>query len=402
MLVYFGVIVVVLLGFCGLAVDVGRMELRTEQLQAAADEGAVTAAAEAQRSSGSNQQSGALNAASTNVAAYEAANNIPTANTTVTTVNQPSNGPFSNDLFAVQTTITQKFPLTFISLITKTTTSTVTASATALIPPCAFFFTNAGTSSYGLSIATSYFLSVCPIYARTGVTMDSNGVYSYGQLRASGASGASQIQGSMYPAPVYSVPVQKDPLAYVTAPSFSTCTYTNSVYTTAQKLQPGTYCGGLTVKGVAVTLLPGLYIVTGGVHFTAGATVSGTGVTLYLTQGGGSSFGTFKLDTNSKMYVSAPTDSSAGGIPGVVLFADRAWVGGNQDFSFTTATYSGDGVIYVRGTGIYDSACNLGGPNYFSIVTENMYSANSTTQIANNYSSLPGGNPLHVPVSLVQ
>ncbi len=402
MLVYFGVIVVVLLGFCGLAVDVGRMELRTAQLQAAADEGAITAAAEAQRSSGSNQQSGALNAGSTNVAAVETANNVPTANTTVTIVNQPATGPFSNDLFAVQTTITQKLPLTFISLITHSSTTSLTATATALVPPCAFFFTNAGTSNFGFYLASARFYSPCPVYARTGYTVDGYSSYNYGQPRASGAGGASQIAGSMYPSPVYNVPIQKDPLAYVTAPTFSGCNYTNAVYTTAQTLQPGTYCGGLTVKGTAVTLQPGLYVVTGGVHFTAGATVSGTGVTLYLTQGGGSGFGTFKLDTNSKMYVNAPTDNTAGGIPGVVLFADRAWIGGNEDFSFDTATYNGDGVIYVRGTGVYDWSCNLSGPNYFSIVTENMYSFGSTMQVNNNYASLPGGNPLHVTVSLVQ
>lgn len=404
MLVYFGVILVMLLGFCGLAIDVGRMELRTAQLQAAADEGAISAAAEAQRTPPSMQQGAALNAATTNVAAFEAANNIPTANTTVTTINPATAGTFANDLFAVQTTITQKFPLNFLGLVTKANMTTVSASAVALIPPCAFFFSSPGTgNSYGFNVASAGFFSPCPVYAQTGFIVDGFSWYSYGQARATGTSGGSTIQGSMYPTPVYSVPTQPDPLAYLVAPSFSgTCDHTGAIYTKPQTLQPGTYCGGLTVNNTTVTMQPGLYIVTGGVNFTTHATINGSGVTIYLTQGGGSGFGTFSLNRSSNMYLSAPTDSLSGRYPGILLFADRAWVGGAQDFRFDSSTFQGDGIIYVRGTGIYDWKCNLSGPSYFSIVTENMYSFGSTTSIANNYAPLSGGNPLHVTVSLVQ
>jgi hypothetical protein len=211
-----------------------------------------------------------------------------------------------------------------------------------------------------------------------------------------------------------------DPLAYLAAPTAGSCSNTQPLnYTVSVTLSPGTYCGqtagsvttpAITVSGnysgsscatlPVVTFQPGLYVFAGGLSFKC-ATVNGNGVTMYLTKKSGISYGTFILYL-STWNVTAPTNSSAGGLPGVVLFGDRNWSGGNQDFDLMFSTWAGDGVLYINNTGIYDYSTSMSAPNYLNIVSANMYSYASEVRPAMNYATLPTGNPLHTVVKLIQ
>jgi Flp pilus assembly protein TadG len=71
---YFAIILTILLGFCGLAVDIGRIELRTNQQQAAADAGALAGAGELMHSSNTNN---AGSAAYNDVEQLASANGFP-------------------------------------------------------------------------------------------------------------------------------------------------------------------------------------------------------------------------------------------------------------------------------------------------------------------------------------
>lgn len=405
MLVYFAVLLTVLLGFCGLAIDVGRVELRELQLQGAADDAAVSSAAQLQQGDSNWQQ-----AASAEATAYLAANGIPVA-TVDTPVQGPASGAYAGDQSVVQVTLHQTMPTVFLGLIEHGSSSVaLSASAMARLPPCAYFTAkppvNVGSSNQrvGVYLAGTAMSAACPVWTSTGWVVDGSSSVNggpAGSAGASGAAGGSQIQGQVSPAMSYLTPQQSDPLAYVQAPAFAQCDHKNMSYTGTATLSPGTWCGGLNASGATLTLQPGLYVITGGAVWS-NSTISGTGVTLYFTQGGGSGFGTFSLISQSTMKLSAPLDATNGGIPGVVLFGDRAWSGSSADFLFDSSSVSGDGIFYTTGTGIVDRQCNMSGPNYFSMVTANLYSLGATIGFSGNYNSLAGGSPLHNNISLVQ
>jgi hypothetical protein len=397
MLTYFVVILIVLFGFCGLAIDMGRVELRTLQLQAIADASAVDAATELQRGTSTWQ-----NTVATDLANGEYLNNIPA--TATSTVQQTAvSGPYLNDYSAVQTSVQQTMSTIFLGLVSSAHSSiNLSVHAVAEIPPCTYFFANPaviGTTA-GVYEASAGLNPSCPVYSAAGVDIDGFGHINGGQVKTAGPASSTVLSGWIAPNPIYSAPVLGDPLAWITAPTFVSCNHTGASYTVSTTIFPGTYCGGLTISNGTVTMSPGLYIITGGVNIT-GATIQGTGVTMYLTKGGGSGFGTFSLQY-STMNVSAPTDSSAGGIPGIVLFGDRTWSGGNEDFIFNGASYYGDGIIYATHTGVYDWSCNMYAPNYFNIVAANMYSFGSSVNPSSNYSNISGGSPLRTVITLVQ
>ena len=402
MLVYFAVILTVLLGFCGLAVDVGRVELRQLQLQGAADDAAVATAAEWQ-SGNSNLQ----NVASTEANAYLAANNLPAA-TADTPVIAPSTGIYAGDFNAVQVTLHQTVPTVFLGLIEHGSTSlALQTSATARVPPCVYFLAtpavNQGSpgAGAGVQLAGTHLSLGCPAWSRTGMLVDSSSSMNGGAASASGPAGASQIAGSISPGMSYLAPQQSDPLAYLQAPAFAHCDHTNASYSSTVTLSPGTWCGGLNATGATLNLQPGLYLITGGANWS-NTTVNGHGVTLYFTQGGGSGFGTFSLSNHSMLNLNAPVDSSDGGLPGVLLFADRAWSGGNEDLQCNNSTVQGDGIVYTPATGVSVVSCSLSGPDYFTLVTANLYASGATLAFSANFNGLSGGSPLHNNVSLVQ
>ncbi len=427
MLVYFGAILITLLGFCGLAVDVGRVEWRTAQLQAAADAGAIAAATEMQHGGSSTYST----AATQEVTQYETLNGMPTTGTVSTSF--PVNyGDYTNDYSAVQVNVTQTISTLFLGLLKQANSSiTVSVKATANIPPCMVFLGTPNMSStwgYWTASANDSVGYGCPFYVKTGLFIDGFSILNGSQVISSAPSISSAAYGSTSEPIRYNAPAISDPLAYVTAPTPGLCLNVlpivlNNPATVA--LVPGTYCGttiaGVTTPAVSVTgtstsnpggddfyctsnpvitLSPGLYIFTGGIYAQC-ATFQGSGVTIYFTKTAGGGYGTVNLRYIT-LTLSASNVAFLGSIPGVVAFTDRNWVGGTQDFSMFDCSWNGDGVIYSPSTGVYDWQTNMTGTNYFSVVAANMYTYNSTVHPLYNYANLPTGNPLHNMVQLVQ
>ena len=403
MLVYFAILLTALLGISGLVIDVGRIELRSLQLQSAADSAALSAAAEYQRTS---NMTTATNAANSELATFASLNGIPMPSATVTL--GATSGYYKNDGSTLQVGVTQPVSTTMLSLI-KGSHSTINAGATAvaMIPPCVYLMGHPSfVDGNDLYLASQTFNLTCPIYAATGYTVDGFSHIHNWQAKTSGtASQSNGGGGTISPTLIANAPVLTDPLAYINSPVFSACDYHNAQYTpttpTPITLIPGTYCGGLTITNTTVTLQPGRYIITGPVNITAGAIVNGPGVTIFLTKGGGSSYGIFTAN-NSTLNLSAPTDASNRGIPGVVLMTDRNWSLGLQDISMAFTTFKGDGLFYITGTGIYSWHCNMSGYHYFSFVAANFYFFASGLAFSCDYSQLPGGNPFRTVISLVQ
>ena len=401
MLVYFTISLAVLLGCCGMAIDVGRMELRTTQLQAAADDGALTAAAEVQRGNAATYATLVQN----EVSAFLAQANLPAA--TATSQYTAATGPYTPDYSAMQVTVTQTLPLYFMALVGQTS-RVLTARAVAMVPPCVYFQSATIPPIPTVRLASTGFRAACPVYIAGNMYNDYFSTQGNSQLKLTGtaAQSAGGGGGNIH-LPIFNAPVLPDPLAYITAPpspTALTCDHVGvvSVLVTTT-LTPGRYCGGITVVAATLTLQPGLYVITGPVTISAGSVVNGSGVTIYLTKGAGFSYGTFNL-LASTWNVNAATDSSVPGtIPGIILFGDRYWVGGPNDFNVNNATWAGDGIIYYTNTGlvIQGSSMNTGG-HYFGIVASGIYEYASSVKPASDYSTLPGGNPFHIAASLLQ
>lgn len=404
MLVYFAISLTVLLAFVGLAVDVGRMELATIQLQAVADDAALTAATEYENGNGSYKTVGAAEAASVG-----AANGLSSVGASFHF--GADTGPYVNNNSVIQATVTQQLSLYFLPFVTGTTTTTLSALAVAQLQPC-FYFTNpsANPDGYSVELVTAYPVDskYCPTYAVGGISVDGGSNWNVLQLQLTGAASASSIVGYMNATPIYQSAARTDPLYYVTAPVFQGCTAGDHALniTTTTVLSPGTYCGGLTIANNAtVTLQPGLYIITGGFSLGVGSTLNGNGVTMYFTKGGGSGFGGIAFGAGSQaifayVNLTAPVDSSAGGIPAIVIYVDPAWTG--NPVGIQNCVWTGDGVIYSQAAGIGAYASFMTSSAYFSMDVAYLYLQSTSLHLNNNYSSLTTGDPFRVAVALVQ
>jgi hypothetical protein len=185
-----------------------------------------------------------------------------------------------------------------------------------------------------------------------------------------------------------------DPLAYVPPPSFGTCQFINKSVTNATTLQPGTYCGGLTINtSSAVVLSPGMYVITGNLYIN-GPNLTGTGVTFFMTQGGGYSYGVCTI-SNVNARLSAPT---TGTWQGIFFFADRNMVPGQVELALSNWNPSSkvDGILYLVGQELTVSNIPLQGNNYVGIVADWMSIQNTGFTPSADYSTLAGGNPFHI------
>ncbi len=154
--------------------------------------------------------------------------------------------------------------------------------------------------------------------ATDGVAISGGAQMQYGRLCSAGGA-QSDSTSSYAPSPQSDCPAVSDPLASLAAPAIGACDYNNLKITTgSQSLTPGVYCGGLEVgDAAAVDLMPGTYIIKDGkLSVKAGASLTGNGVTLYLTGSGA----TIETKAKSSVSLSAP---AAGPYAGVLMFEDR-------------------------------------------------------------------------------
>ena len=148
---------------------------------------------------------------------------------------------------------------------------------------------------------------------------------------------------SASPAPTSGAPSQTDPFSSVAGPTPGACDQTNYQPGWGNwTLNPGTYCGGIVIaNGATASFNPGTYIVKGGgIHFGGGASITGTGVTFYLT-GTNANYGSIVMDNGVNVTLSAPT---SGSYPGLLFFQDRSIV------SNAVATFAGGSSTVLTGS----------------------------------------------------
>ena len=138
-----------------------------------------------------------------------------------------------------------------------------------------------------------------------------------------------------------------DPYANTQFPSPpSGCDHNNFSVKSTKTLDPGVYCGGMSLNaGSVVTLNPGTYYLDrGSLQVNGGASLTGTGVTLVFTSSTGQNYATATINGGATVNLTAPTSPPYAGI---AIFGDRNMPTGTG-FKFDGgASMTIGGAIYI-------------------------------------------------------
>ncbi len=279
---FIAMMVVVLFGMLGLAVDVGSYQYDQRAQQSAADSAAVAAAAEL--SSGST---GATAAAKADAAAdgFQDGTNGVTVS-----VNTNYSDSFTGSSNAVQVVVSKAYPKYFGGVLGGSGTVTVATTAVARVagtgPECVYQLSPTGTPNFN---GMTFNGATC------GIIMNGTANFNGAHIDAAYigyAGGTPNDNGATFTeaTPARALPVI-DPCPHISgcnylannAPSASPCpAFNGNGYNGF--LNPGCF-GNLNLNGAHVTFNPGLYVINGSTNFN-GAVLRGTGVTFYVTSSG--------------------------------------------------------------------------------------------------------------------
>lgn len=368
-----------LLGLVGLAADVGLLRAAKINLQTVADSAAVAGASEVKYGT-------ATAAARTDATKNGFTDGVNGA--TLTVLNPPQNGPHTGDVNYVEIIAAQPKSAIFMNLFN---VGLVTLRARAVA---------------GLGSGTGCIYTLDPT-ASNAILLNGNGTIQAqcGVIDDSNSSSAMRFNGNVTfsvesigivgnyvttghvivnPTPVTNIAPEPDPLSYLPKPTVGSCTYNNYSTNSNATLSPGVYCGGITLNGSARgTFNPGLYILNnGGLTLNGNTTITGTGVTFYLT-------GTSTLTLNGGNGVSlvAPT---TGTYAGILFFQDPAdtrgaTFNGNNSTTLQGALYFPTAALTVNGTGSTAA---------YTILVASTITFNGSGTFNDNYSTLPNGSPI--------
>jgi len=305
-------LMVVCLGFAGLAVDVGLWYSQKRQLQLAADAGAAGGAFASARTGTSTVIA---------YATYDASlNGCTTANNCTITVNAPpSSGPNAANTNAVEVILSKPSQLYFASFLLSSA-PTINARAVATLKGstnvCFGSLGAGGISMVGNSTLTA---QNCSLYSGNNIslsghpTITADRVYTVGTINDT--SNVHAANGTFQNSPAL-----LDLYSNLAIPAYSGCTYTNYSGSPAA-ITPGVFCGGVHVTGGTITMSPGTYIINSGDFKLSGNTVlSGTGVTLIFTSSTGTNYPDVDITGGVTLNLSPPT---SGNFNGILMYEDR-------------------------------------------------------------------------------
>lgn len=302
----------------------------------------MQAAADAAAHAGALEKRGGSNDATVIAVATLTAsdNGFATPDATVTVNTPPTSGP-SAGADAVEVMIASHEARFFTALFSEGEVDISTravAKFTTASSACILALNPTAGSAANFSGNTSVTFDGCSVMANS---IASDAVNEQGSatvstdclISAGGVSTTANLTMTQCTSPITSAPQVGDPFADVPAPAVSGGCQSSSGST----LSPGRYCHGLSLSGT-VTLSPGVYVVeSNDFKVNANAHVSGSGVTIYLTDGA-----RITMNGNSQTNLSAPT---SGTYAGVLFFGDRNDLGGvnkvngNNSSTLTGAVY---------------------------------------------------------------
>jgi Flp pilus assembly protein TadG len=333
-----GIGLTMLLGFAGAAIDVAYWLNAARGLQSAADQAAYSAAVAAGSTGCSGttytQQARAVAAARGYINGQNA--------TTVSVSCRPSDVSFT-------VRITQDQPRWFTNLFLTSSPSAsaqATSQAAAKVSDvCVLALAGSVVDEgvIGTDTAALWLNGNSTANLHCGVAVDSSDTASLSTGGSSGLSASSiYLLGDMQGSPsgsstIATTPTANnilknqtsaiaDPYGGRPIPAHSSCgSYTPTTYDTSGTLNPGVFCGGLTIGSNAHTvhvLNPGIYYVVGGnfeISSKASVTSAG-GVTFVLTGDSTHGYASATINGSADVALSAPTSGPTGGM---LFFQDR-------------------------------------------------------------------------------
>jgi hypothetical protein len=410
--VLFTFALVPLLGIVGLVVDIGWMYFRKQAAQTAADAAAAAAAQAAYASSG-----GGAGCASAGVSCYASEYTCPADPPTSPTNNidfgclyAKENGfvsagrqkvtfqsgvgspPTSSGVtinYWVVARVSEQIPQLF-SAVLGFSTGTVTARATTGTRDgngggCVLTLNPTDVSL--LLSGTVSLTSGCGVYVDStnsaAITTNGGGtITTTGAARTQIVGGCSGCQ-NIHPAAQTGAPVFNDPFADMAPPTPGTCQGAVSLGShDTQTIDPGTYCGGINLSAQSTLYLnPGTYYVRGNIGLGGQTAIHGSGVTIYLENGG------VNMAGGSTVDLTAPT---SGYYQGILFYQARGntsqsrLVGGTAQlmngvlyFPSAPLTYTGGSGTDATQTTIVADTINMVGNSYISAASITQFTGNS-------------------------
>ena len=325
-----GLTMTALLGFVGLAVDVGVWYADRRLAQGAADSAAYSAAVDV---AAGDTVAGARTAAKAITAQYGLTDGVD--GVTVTVNSPPASGPNTATAGAVEVIVRKPEALFLSSFFINS--AAVAARAVALAGSggkyCVLALdtvpaTSVSLDGVDLSNGANLNLVQCGLALNTP---GSNALVVSGGAKLVAASlsvvgnyvtnngGQVVISGAINT----SAAAVSDPYAGVPMPVPAACQYTNASYQNQGSpghpltISPGTYCNGITFgNSSTIKMNPGVYIVDRGSFAVAGgSTIDGTaGVTIVLTSSTGSGYATTQIDNGTTVTLTAPNSGVTSGL----------------------------------------------------------------------------------------
>ncbi len=322
--IHIGIVMTVLSGMAGLGTEIPLVIYKHRQLQNAADAAALGGAVAILR--------GYPASPATEAEAIAGALGFTsgTAGVTVTVNTPPASGLYTNTANAVEVIAGQPQTLKLGGLFIS---SPLNVSARAVAVPAAsgsfcLLATDTGsataaTVSHGVDVS----LNGCGLAVNatgaaalsvTGAsTLTASTVSVGGQVNVSGGGILDVTNGVKV-----NQPATPDPYASVSMPASSGCDYTGlTLGTGIHQMSPGRYCNGVSIgNGAIVSMTAGIYYIKSGTfNVGGGSKLTGSGVTIVLTQNT-SGYATVSMGNGAAVTLSAPASGSTSGI---LFFSDR-------------------------------------------------------------------------------
>jgi Putative Flp pilus-assembly TadE/G-like len=420
-------------GLMGLAVDLGWMEFTKKSAQTAADAAAMASVLQYQSTIFSTTVTcgvgGVVCQAPTSCSPaptsylhsgcdYAQLNGFSSSGNQYVSLESGTGAPPTasgvlSSAYWVTARVNQTVPQLF-SAVLGNTTGRVAARATAALNPardCIYVMDPAGSDAIHMNGSPSL-VSSCGVYINSNNATALLGVGTP-TLTASEIDivGNYSYSGTLNPdPPSTSIAAMPDPLRNLPAPSVPAgCDHMNYVVNPpghgTDTLSPGVYCGGISVKNGTASLTPGTYILKGGGLSTqdTNSHITGTGVTLYNTYDPASgnpainTYVPFNIVAGSTATLTAPT---SGTYAGVLIMEDRSITTTSCGGSLCSDNFGGGstsgytGIIYGPKSlmNFYGNASMTA----YTIIVSYRLAMNGTTDINNDYSSLPTGNPIKI------
>lgn len=356
-----------LIGMTGLGIDVSMWMKERRDIQTAADAAVIAAAWEV--------ANGDTEEYVRDAALREAQNNGYTGNSLNLQIGESDEG-----LATVRTDLTQSSETYFSKIIYKGDIAVTVSAAAEVLPPvgdfCMLSLDDDDSGAFVIDGNVTVDSEGC------GIAVNSN--HPTAALNINGASaditvGDVSVVGGIDGEEIIDsdtietgVAPFRDPYSDLEIPDFDGCSQaemnagpaTSSSIPVADGSGVRVLCGGLTIGNQEdVTLDPGVYILDGGDADIKG-TLRGEGVTIILTNSGGSSYGSYgHLDVKGNLYLTAPEDGDLDedwdAFEGMGVYQDR---NAPESSQCSSNTIGGNGAAVVSGAMYFPSQClDIGG-----------------------------------------